>query len=294
MGGAGRGRSPAHMSSNRKLPVLGSGPPSVCDFRSFPVIKQIAASVALLLPLLAVAHVAPASSSYASSVEGEPMAHIRATLKERYPEAEVETITPSKVLAGWYELVVGKEIVYADATADRLIVGKIVDTKTRENLTQRSWTDSHRIDFKALPFDHSIKTVRGKGERVLAVFEDPLCPYCQQLEKQMQGIQDVTIYTFLLPLESIHPGATVKAREIWCSKDRSAAWAAWMLKRTDPGEPKPGDCTEDPTGLMLQTASELGLDSTPTLVFADGHRFSGTPSTDELEKDLQNSRTAVN
>ncbi len=274
------------MSRSRKVAVVACRQPALAHARSLPMRKGLAAAIVFLLPLLASANEA---STDVSKAEPAPLAQIRGTLKERYPEAKVDTIAASKVLPGWYELVVGEEIVYADATADRLIVGKVIDTRTRENLTQKSWADAHRIDFKALPFAHSIKTVRGRGEHVVAIFEDPLCPYCQKLEEQMQGMQDVTIYRFLLPLESIHPGATVKSREIWCAKDRAAAWSEWMLKRTEPGESKPGECNEDPTGLMLQTAAKLNLNSTPTLVFADGHRLIGAPAQELLERDLQRS-----
>ncbi|MGH3426528.1 MAG: disulfide isomerase DsbC N-terminal domain-containing protein, partial [Mycobacteriales bacterium] len=149
--------------------------------------KGLAASIVLLISLLASAN---EGAPDASRAESAPMAQIRATLKERYPEANLESITASQALPGWYELVVGKQIVYTDAAADRLIVGKVVDTRTREDLTQKRWSELHLIDFKALPFEDSIKTVRGKGEHVVAIFEDPLCPYCQKLEQQMQGMQD--------------------------------------------------------------------------------------------------------
>jgi thiol:disulfide interchange protein DsbC len=250
------------------------------------ILKGFAASVVVLLPLLARAGDGGAT---ASSNELQPMAKIRATMQERYPGAKLETIKPSKLVPGWYELLVGQQIVYADRTADHLIVGKVVDTRTRQDLTEKTWSDAHRVDFKALPFEHSIKTVRGKGEHVVAIFEDPLCPFCQKLEQQMQGVDDVTIYTFLLPLESVHPGATVKSREIWCAKDRAAAWSNWMLKHAEPGDAPAGQCNEDPTGLLLETASKLNINATPTLIFADGHRVVEAPSPEALESDLQHS-----
>ncbi len=256
-----------------------------CDMNS-AILKGFAASLVVLLPLLARAGDVGAT---ASRNESQPLSKIRATMQERYPDAKVETIKPSELIPGWYELLVGQQIVYADPTADHLIVGKVVDTRTREDLTQKAWSDAHRVDFKALPFEHSIKTVRGKGEHVVAIFEDPLCPFCRKLEHQMQGVEDVTIYTFLLPLESIHPGATVKSREIWCAKDRAAAWSNWMLKNTEPGETPSGQCNADPTGLLLETASKLNINATPTLIFADGHRVVEAPSPEALESDLQHS-----
>ena len=139
----------------------------------------------------------------------------------------------------------------------------------------------NKIDFAALPFDLAIKTVRGDGSRKLAVFADPLCPYCRQLEQAMQGITNVTIYTFLYPLESIHPGASVKAVAIWCAKDRSLAWSKWMLQKTDPGDVR---CKGAPIDTLQKLGDKLHVNSTPTLFTADGRRTMGAMKHNEIEQ----------
>jgi len=60
--------------------------------------------------------------------------------------------------------------------------------------------------------------VRGNGARTLAIFSDPDCPYCRRLEAEMTSLTDITIYTFLMPIASLHPEARSKAIAIWCSK----------------------------------------------------------------------------
>jgi thiol:disulfide interchange protein DsbC len=64
-----------------------------------------------------------------------------------------------------------------------------------------------RIAFDTLPLADAIKTVRGKGERVIAVFSDPDCPFCRRLETELDKLDNVTLYTFLYPLEGLHPEA---------------------------------------------------------------------------------------
>ncbi|MGH8208526.1 MAG: DsbC family protein, partial [Steroidobacteraceae bacterium] len=168
------------------------------------------------------------------NVPADIAAKIRATLHERVPELQIEAIHKGP-LPGLYELNTGAELLYTNDTGTLIFAGRIIDTKSREDLTAQRWSALNAIDFNSLPFDLAIKTIRGDGSRKLAVFADPLCPYCRQLEQEMQGVTNVTIYTFLFPLETIHPGASVKAVEIWCSKDRSAAWSKWMLQKVDPG-----------------------------------------------------------
>jgi thiol:disulfide interchange protein DsbC len=79
-----------------------------------------------------------------------------------------------------------------------------------------------------LPLEHAIKTVRGDGSRKLVVFSDPDCPYCKGLEGELAKIDNVSIFTFLYPLEGLHPDAKGKAERVWCSSNRAKAWSELM------------------------------------------------------------------
>ena len=78
---------------------------------------------------------------------------------------------------------------------------------------------------------HAIQTVRGNGKRTLYV-SDPDCS-CKRLERTLERIDNVTIHTFLYPLEGLHPQAA-HARGVWCADDRNAAWKAWMIDNVQP------------------------------------------------------------
>ena len=216
-------------------------------------------------------------------IPAEIAAKIRATLHERIPELQVESIHKSPI-AGLYELNTGAELLYTnDGTL--IFAGRIVDSKSREDLTAARWNELNAIDFNALPLDLAIKSVRGDGSRKIAVFADPLCPYCRQLEQEMQGVTNVTVYTFLFPLETLHPGASVKAVDIWCSKDRGSAWSKWMLQKTEPGSAR---CTGAPIDKLQALGQKLHVDSTPTLFTADGKRTRGAIKHNEIEQLLAN------
>jgi len=69
------------------------------------------------------------------------------------------------------------------------------------------------------------------GRRVLAVFSDPDCPIARSSKRNLAALDNATVYTFLLPIASLHPQATRKAIAVWCAADRSRAWRAVVLER---------------------------------------------------------------
>lgn len=209
---------------------------------------------------------------------------VKAALQSRYANGGIASVVPSETIPGWYEVATESELAYSNADASLLFVGHVVDTSTKRDLTADRWSAMHAVQFSSLPLDLAIKSVHGRGTRQLAVFADPLCPYCQQLEKVLSNVQDVTVYTFLYPLESLHPGATVQAGKIWCSPDRATTWGAWMTQQKNVAAA--ASCDTQAITTLLELGAKLKIDATPTLVFADGHRFGGALSEELLEKEF--------
>jgi thiol:disulfide interchange protein DsbC len=144
------------------------------------------------------------------------------------------------------------------------------------------------IDFARLPLQDAIVSRRGQGTRQLAVFADPGCIYCKQLEGTLQGRDDITVYTFLLPI--LGPGSLDKARAIWCSADRDAAWRDWMQTGTLP--PVPAACDTSALDRNLALGRRHAIRGTPALVFLDGARITGAPGALELERRLAQHQAA--
>jgi thiol:disulfide interchange protein DsbC len=207
---------------------------------------------------------------------------VKTALQAAFPKVPITDVNATE-WPGLFEVVVNNDVIYTDADAKHLFVGKIIDTKTREDLTAKRVNELGTVDFKSLPFDLALKSVRGDGSRSFAIFADPDCPYCKRLEEEMKGIDNVTIYTFLYPLESLHPAARERAKKIWCAKDRNAAWNAWMLNKTEPAN---ATCKTEPTQQLLALGEKLNVTGTPTLFFVDGHRVAGVMPHDQLEKEL--------
>jgi thiol:disulfide interchange protein DsbC len=208
---------------------------------------------------------------------------LRTVLAERFPGIEVLQIQSSADLPGMYEVLTAEEVVYMDAGGKRLVVGGVMDLDTRENLSEKAWNRHNAVDFAALPFDKAIRFVKGSGSRRMAVFADPFCPFCRELEKTLAGMNDITVDVFLYPLEVLHPGATNAAEDIWCAADRAAAWSTWMLENKAPARQQ---CTGTPVASLVELGKKLRIRSTPTVFFADGARLPGTADAAALEARL--------
>jgi len=207
---------------------------------------------------------------------------VLATLRQRFPEATIERVGASP-WAGILEVYTPNELFYSSPDGERIFVGKMIETRTRTDLTAKAWNETLRIQFSDLPFDKAIKIVKGNGSRKLAVFEDPRCPYCQQLEATLAGVTDITEYVFLYPLEELHPGATVTSRRIWCSTDRAAAWVQWMQTKVEPGSDA---CEQTPIAELAKLGDRMKIESTPTIFLSDGSRIPGAVDKDVLEARL--------
>lgn len=209
--------------------------------------------------------------------------NIKAALQKKFgAQASVSAVRKSPI-AGLYEVTLGKQVVYSDPTGRYVILGNIRDTATGEDLTQTRTDELNHIDFAKLPLNDAVKVVYGKGERRIAVFSDPNCPYCHRLEETLQGIDNVTVYTFLYPILS--PDSTEKSKAIWCAKDKARSWEDWMLRRIAPAAPAAA-CDVTALERNLKLGQEMNVTGTPTVFLVDGNRLPGAVSADELKSRL--------
>ena len=184
-------------------------------------------------------------------------------------------------MKGLYEVRIGNDVFYSNATGDYLIQGELIDTKAQRNLTEDRINQLTAIDFKQLPLEDSIKIVRGNGERQIAVFEDPNCGYCKRFERDLQNVDNVTIHMFLYPILS--RDSVEKSRNIWCAKDQNQAWHDYMLKDKAPAA---ASCDIDAIQRNLALGRKHKITGTPTLIFADNTRVPGAIPATEVEKYL--------
>jgi len=211
----------------------------------------------------------------------DPVAErIKAELKKKISEATVDGVRKVPY-GGLYEVTVGSEIFYTDEKATFLLLGSLVDTRTRENVTEARMRQVSRIPFDVLPLDSAIKIVRGNGSRRVAVFADPNCGYCKRFERDLIGVNDITVYLFLYPI--LAPDSVQKSKAVWCAPDRGKAWLDYMVR--DMAVPVDTACAT-PIDKILEFGKSKRIQGTPTIFFEDGERVPGAISAADFEKKL--------
>jgi thiol:disulfide interchange protein DsbC len=209
-------------------------------------------------------------------------AAIRKNLAERLPSLpKIDEVAKAPMPSLFEVRLNGTEIFYTDGDGNFLIQGNLIDTKAKRNLTEERIAKLTEIDFDSLPLKDAFTIVRGNGKRKVAVFEDPNCGYCKRFEKDLQTINNVTVYMFLYPI--LGPGSTERSKNVWCAKDRAKAWTDWMIKETDIPA---GSCDTAALARNVEFGKKYKITGTPTLIFADGNRVPGAIAAAQIEKFL--------
>lgn len=222
--------------------------------------------------------------SVCSSISMANVESVKSKLAQQHPKVKIDNIQATE-MQGMYSGDLDGQVVYLNEQAQHIFVGSMIRIKDQHNLSkdlvqqQRGAHSANtRIDYAQLPLQDAIKTVKGNGKRSLVVFSDPNCPYCKTLENHLAELNNVTIYTFLYPLKSQSIQAS---KQVWCSANRSYAWKNLIQYNRQPTVS--ADC-DTPIERNLALGQRLGLQGTPAIIFANGHRVLGAYSAQEIEK----------
>jgi len=151
--------------------------------------------------------------------------------------------------------------------------------------------------FSSLPLKNGFTYTYGTGENHVAIFEDPDCPFCQDLHKMLEQIGPelnikVTVFPFVM--ESLHPNALTRVQHLYCAPDATQAWKNWMLTAQAAREKGQKDMDKIwaswsptnapnntcPQAVLAETwqmaGRQFGYTATPTIVFENGAVVEGS------------------
>jgi thiol:disulfide interchange protein DsbC len=202
---------------------------------------------------------------------------LKKTVTQQYPELALQNIQATE-MKGLYSATIEDQIVYLTEDGQYLLAGTAVRLKDQYNLSKELSLKYNRVDWKSLDLNDAIKVVKGNGSRQLAVFSDPNCSYCKQLETELKKLDNVTIYTFVLPLK---PQSVAPAKQVFCESSPAIAWENFIVRGVQPKSTK--SCA-NPVERNLALAQRLGLHGTPAIIFSNGSKVMGALPAAEIEK----------
>ena len=202
---------------------------------------------------------------------------VKTNLMKQHPNLKIENIQATE-MKGIYSGSMDGQVVYVGEDTQHILIGSMFRLSDQKNLTKDLMLKQNSIDWKKLPLQDAVKMVRGNGKRQIAVFSDPNCPYCKQLETELTKLNDVTIYTFIYPIKT---QSIAVSKQVFCEKDPALAWSNLIAKGIQPSSKK--TCA-NPIERNLSLGKSLALNGTPAIIFSNGFKVMGAYPAQEIEK----------
>lgn len=208
---------------------------------------------------------------------------IRKALKETLPEVAVDQVNTSPI-GGIYEIISSHKVFYVDASGRYAMLGNLVDLNIKQSLTEEKVKSLAITNWDKIPTKIAIVKVIGKGERKIAVFTDPDCPFCKRLDADILTKQNnLTIYYFLYPL-SMHANSDNDSKRIICAQNPDVTYIDWMVNNKV--LPIQSQCKQLANLEQMKKIGKdvVGVEATPTIVLPNGQIVSGLIPADYLDK----------
>ncbi len=218
-----------------------------------------------------------ALASFISTLSLANVDTVKTNLTKQHPNLKIENIQATE-MKGIYSGSMDGQVVYVGEDTQHILIGSMFRLSDQKNLTKDLMLKQNSIDWKKLPLQDAVKTVRGNGKRQIAVFSDPNCPYCKQLETELSKLNDVTIYTFIYPIKT---QSIAVSKQVFCEKDPALAWSNLIAKGIQPSSKK--TCA-NPIERNLSLGKSLALNGTPAIIFSNGFKVMGAYPAQEIEK----------
>ena len=229
---------------------------------------------------------------------------VSALLKARLPKTQVSAIDCDKV-AGLCEVVAGKTLFYVDGSARYLIVGRVYDMESRQDLTAAKLLEmnpdmllggaakagveeeespvpqlanaagpsraapppaaAQKVDLSKLPATGAIVWGNPSGTPV-TIFTDLHCGFCRALANELE---QMNVRVIERPISTL--GTRDLSNRVYCAKDKPRALRAAYAG----AEVAPATCDTSGLDANENFARTHGFSGTPVLVRSDGTVLEG-------------------
>ena len=190
---------------------------------------------------------------------------IESQIHQMLPQTPTDKITP--INSNITEVLAGNNAFYVMKwNESQVIVGHLINIQDGTDLTQQGLDaiKNNKLKFNDLPLNLAIKV--GNGNKKIAVFLDPDCPYCKKYEELIsKNIKHLTVYYFMLPL-AMHPQALPHSQQIMCANNPAQVIKTIMIDNQEVTIKPSQKCNSEASQKINQIsnlAGTLGINGTP-------------------------------
>jgi thiol:disulfide interchange protein DsbC len=201
----------------------------------------------------------------------DDVATVKSAVAKALPDVKVDSVVPSPV-PGLYEVMIGSQIVYVTGDGRYFVDGRIVDLKTREDLTEPRLASIRKATVDAVPESDMLVFAHAKYDHTVTVFTDIACPYCVKLHSQISKYEDegIRVRYLFFPRAGAHSPSYDEAVSVWCSDDRNQA-----LTDAKAGKKIPAKTCDNPVDEHMAVARKVGINGTPAIMLETGEMIPG-------------------
>ena len=173
---------------------------------------------------------------------------------------------------GLFEVDFGDYFVYITSDGQHIVKGDIINMATNVNVTDTKRATS-RLKSLSVVGEKDMVVYPAKNKKTsMTVFTDIDCSYCRKLHSEMKGYneQGIEVRYVFYPRAGLGSNSHQKATSVWCAENQRKA-----LDEVKSGlKIEKRDC-DTPIIKHVEVANQLGVNSTPTLIFDDGTMMPG-------------------
>lgn len=213
-----------------------------------------------------------------------PEDKIKAKVSSMVPAGVEIEVSPVEA-TGLYQVVLGADVIYMTADTNYLMMGNMVDLRTRENLTETAKTAARKQIVESLDVNSMIEyPAKGQAKHTVTVFTDVDCPYCKKFHKEIPKLNEagISVRYMAFPRSGIDTPSFKKMEAIWCSDDKQKAMDEMKNQNKTPAS----KACSSPVKQHLAEVQKLGLNGTPALIFESGDLVPGYVPAEEIIQGL--------
>lgn len=218
-----------------------------------------------LLPMLA------ACLTLNSPLAVADTAAVKEQVSRALPNVKIHAVRPT-ALPGFYEVEAENQLVYVSMDGKYLLLGDVVDLRTRTNLTE-TWREQSAVRLLDEVGEQNMIVIGpANAKRTITVFTDVDCPYCQKLHRDVPELNKagVKVRYLLFPRGGNQSPTYRRSVAVWCAADRVKAVGV----AKSGGKLNMKTC-QHPVDNHYQLGERLGISGTPTIFLDDGKKLGG-------------------